>query len=47
MSQHADITKEVLARAVKNNLSLDDAHDLLTSMLVIVDYDDNMIPEKK
>ena len=46
MSQHADITKEVLARSVKFNLSLDDAHDLLTSILVCADYDDSMLPSK-
>lgn len=42
MSQHADITKEILAKAVKLNLSHEDAADLLTSVLYAAGYEDDM-----
>ena len=42
MSQHADITKEILAKAVKFNLSHENAADLLTSVLIAADYDDDL-----
>jgi hypothetical protein len=42
MSQHADITKEILAKAVKLNLSHEDAADLLQSVLYAAEYEDEM-----
>jgi 20S proteasome alpha/beta subunit len=42
MSQHADITKELLAKAVKFKLSHEDAADLLQSVLYAAGYEDEM-----
>jgi 20S proteasome alpha/beta subunit len=42
MSQHADITKELLAKAVKFNLSHEDAADLLQSVLYAAGYEDDL-----
>ena len=42
MSQHADITKELLAKAVKYNLSHEDAADLLQSVLYAAGYEDDL-----
>jgi hypothetical protein len=39
MSQHADITKEILSRAIKYNLSHEDASDLLESVLYAAGYE--------
>ena len=38
MSQHADITKECLAKAIKFNLSHEQAAELLNSILVAAEY---------
>jgi len=46
MSQHADITKEILSRAVKFNLSHEDAADLLQSVLYAAGYEDEMADQK-
>lgn len=40
MSQHADITKECLAKAIKFNLSHEQAAELLNSVLVAAEYDE-------
>jgi len=42
MSNHADITKELLAKAVKFNLSHEDAADLLQSILYAAGYEDDL-----
>jgi hypothetical protein len=42
MSQHADITKELLAKAVKLNLSHEDAADLLESVLYAAGFEDDL-----
>lgn len=44
MSQHADISKTILARAVKLNLSLKDTHELLADTLEAAEYEDRFIP---
>ena len=46
MSNHADITKELLAKAVKFNLSHEDAADLLQSILYAAGYEDDL-PDHK
>jgi 20S proteasome alpha/beta subunit len=46
MSQHADITKELLAKAVKFKLSHEDAADLLQSVLYAAGYEDKMADRK-
>lgn len=46
MSQHADITKELLAKAVKLNLSHEDAADLLQSVLYAAGYDEDLADHK-
>lgn len=46
MSQHADITKEILAKAVKLNLSHEDAADLLSSVLYAAEYEDDLAEHK-
>lgn len=42
MSQHADICIEVLSKAVKHDLSHEDAADLLTSVLLAAGYEDDL-----
>ena len=42
MSQHADITKELLAKAVKLNLSYEDAADLLQSVLYAAGFEGDL-----
>jgi 20S proteasome alpha/beta subunit len=46
MSQHADITKEILAKAVKHKLSHEDAADVLQSVLYAAGYEDEMADQK-
>ena len=46
MSQHADITKEILAHAVMFKLSHEDAADLLQSVLYAAGYEDKMADRK-
>lgn len=46
MSNHADITKELLAKAVKFNLSHEDAADLLQSILYAAGYEDDLADHK-
>jgi len=46
MSQHADITKELLAKAVKFKLSHEDAADLLQSVLYAAGYENEMADQK-
>jgi 20S proteasome alpha/beta subunit len=46
MSQHADITKEILSKAIKHNLSHEDAADLLESVLVAAGYEDDLATYK-
>jgi len=46
MSQHADITKEILSRAVKFNLSHEDAADLLESVLYAAGYEEGLYDQK-
>jgi hypothetical protein len=40
MSQHADISKEVLAKAVKFNLSHGQTAELLNAIFAAAEYDD-------
>lgn len=42
MSQHADITKELLAKAVKLNLSHEDAADLLECVLYAAGFEGDL-----
>jgi hypothetical protein len=46
MSQHADITKEILSKAIKHNLSHADAADLLESVLLAAGYEDDLADYK-
>jgi len=42
MSQHADITKELLAKAVKFKLSHEDTADLLECVLYAAGFEDDL-----
>jgi hypothetical protein len=46
MSQHADIIKEILSRAVKFNLSHEDAADLLESVLYAAGFEEGLYDQK-
>jgi hypothetical protein len=46
MSQHADITKEILSKAIHHNLSHEAAADLLESVLVAAGYEDDLATYK-
>ncbi len=47
MSQHADIVIEVTSKAVKYNLSHEDAADLLQSVLCAAGYEDELAEYSK